>query len=155
MQMKQRTKRFLKTIYLSVVVGVMTACSSGGGGGGGDDPVTPPVNSSTDTGILTVANAPMSVEGSFGVAAELTDAKIQGNALSVRWIEQGPSFAHNESISLSINDLTTGQVAITFSSYDGTAGAAWFCATSIGGAATAYFIRRPSARTRVMTRPTG
>jgi len=122
--MKQRTKRFLKTAYLSLAVGVMTACNSGGSS---DNPGIPgaPVNPTITAGTLTVAKGPTSVGGNF-VAIEKS-AKIVGNHLSVSWAEE--SVNHVETLYMAFN-LANSQNVVNFSSTDygsSSSSGIWIC----------------------------
>ena len=96
--------------------------SSGGGESGG--------------GTLTVANAPVSVGGSFVADTQYTSISVQGNTASILWWEIG-SFTsdHVELLWLTV-DLTTGQGTF-FSAFayadGGTAGAGWACGDALGG----------------------
>jgi len=119
--MKQRTKIFLNTAYLSLAVGVISACNSGGSPG---DPSTP-VNPITDAGTLMVANAPTSVGGNF-VAVEKS-AKIVGNYLVVSWAEASASGNHVETLGMTF-DLANSQNVVNFSSTDlGSSYGSWIC----------------------------
>ena len=118
--MKLRRKIILNTICLTIVAGVMTACS--GSGGGGNPPGDPGAG---DT--LSVANAPLNVEGSFVPNDSHTAATADsfGN-LTLGWQEDVTPALHYESVAVQ-TDSTASQVVVYFYDWDGYTPVIWVC----------------------------
>lgn len=122
--MKKLLKKLVSTICLSVLVSAITAC----GGGSGSENNTP----GGDDGTLTVANAPLDMEGSFVAQTRGTIASnFTVDILFIGWAEYGLN-GHTEGIQL-YYDSTTGESNMTVLDSGLSSGEIWSCSDSDGG----------------------